>query len=90
MAATRYTRPTTTRTTTIVPARRPNPIDGGTLVLGTFLSLAAALVTVALATFGDVSRWSLVISVTVVGFVSSWVRCGHVAHRRPAVVTVSH
>lgn len=65
-------------------------IDGGTMVLAAVLSIVAALTTMVLASIGDVSRWSLVLSVTVIGFVASWVRSGSAMRRRPAIITVSH
>lgn len=65
-------------------------IDAGTIVLGMVLSIAAVMLTVLLATFGEVSQWSLVVSVAGIGFVASWVRSASAHRRRPAIVTISH
>jgi hypothetical protein len=65
-------------------------IDPGTFLLAAAFSLVAALLTVVLATVGDVSQWSLVGSVTVIGFAASWVRSAREQRRRPAIVTIVH
>jgi hypothetical protein len=47
-----------------------------TVWLGTKLSALAAVVAVTLSLIGDVSRWSLVVAVASLGFVSSWIQTG--------------
>ncbi len=65
-------------------------IDAGTVLLGAALSVLATLLTVVLATFGEVSQWSLVVSVAAIGFVTSWARSGRSHRHRPAIVTITH
>lgn len=59
-----------------------------TIRLGLILSVLAAAIAVGLTLIGDVSRWSLVVAVAVVGFVASWIQSGRVARdeHQPAVV----
>jgi hypothetical protein len=59
-----------------------------TIRLGIILSVLAVAITVGLTLVGDVSRWSLVVAVAVVGFVASWIQSGKVARaeHRPAVI----
>lgn len=91
MAATHITRTSAGVHLGASRARGSSPvIDLDTIVLGTVLSFVAALLTVVLATFGEVSSWSLVASVVAVGFVTSWVRSGRSHRRRPAIVTIHH
>ena len=64
-----------------------------TIRLGFLTSSFAAACAVLLTLIGDVSTWSLVISVAGIGFVASWVQSGHIAHterRHPAIVVVDH
>lgn len=62
------------------PARYTCTMTGETLMatmwLGAKLSVFAAVLAVTLSLIGDVSRWSLVVAVAAVGFVSSWVQAG--------------
>jgi hypothetical protein len=88
MAATRYT--THLHQPPAATWGRRRSIDSGTIVLGTVLSTLAAIVAVVMATLGDVSQWSLALSVAIIGFVSSWVRSAPAANRRPVIVTISH
>ncbi|NNE13229.1 MAG: hypothetical protein HKN41_13395 [Ilumatobacter sp.] len=60
--------------------------------LAIVVSAIAASIAVVLELLGDVSRPSLLLSVTLVGFVTSWVRSGRTAEalrpHRPALVRV--
>jgi len=47
-----------------------------TVWLGAKLSVFAVLLAVTLPLIGDVSRWSLVLAVAAVAFVSSWIQTG--------------
>jgi hypothetical protein len=48
-----------------------------TLRLGTLLSAFAAFCAVVLTLLGDVSKSSLVVSVLIIGFLSSWIQSGY-------------
>ena len=64
-----------------------------TIRLGFRMSAFAAACAVLLTLIGDVSTWSLVVSVAGIGFVARWVQSGPIAHaerRRPAIVVVDH
>ncbi len=55
-----------------------------TLRLGILLSGFAALCAVVLTLLGDVSKWSLVLSVLIVGSIASWVQSGRTMRTAPA------
>lgn len=60
-----------------------------TVWLGAKLSLLAAVLAVALPLIGDVSRWSLVVAVASLAFVSSWVQTGRL-QRGEGPVQLAH
>lgn len=47
-----------------------------TLRLGTLLSVFAAVCAIGLTLAGDVSKWSLTVSVLIVGSIASWIQSG--------------
>jgi hypothetical protein len=51
-----------------------------TIRLGELLSVFAAVVAVVLTLAGDVSKWSLVVSVLIVGSIASWIQSGITMH----------
>lgn len=67
---------------------------GAAIRLAILLSVVAAATAIAVHSFGDVPETFIVLSVIVVGFVTSWVRTGRashgeaLAHRHHRVVTV--
>lgn len=61
---------------------------GATVRLALIFSIVAALVAIALQSIGDVSTIRLVITVAVVGFVTSWVQTGRLARTAPAAYAV--
>jgi len=63
-----------------------------TIRLGMITSILAAVCAVVLASLGDVSMWSLAVSVAGIGAVASWLRSGQISRgeRRPALVVVDH
>ena len=47
-----------------------------TLRLGTLISVLATVCAIGLALVGDVSKWSLAISVLLIGSIASWIQSG--------------
>ena len=67
---------------------RDQAMFGAAIRLALLLSCFAALTALGLEALGDVSRVRLVVTVALIGFVSSWVMTGRV-QRRPLTLTSS-
>lgn len=59
-------------------------ILGAAVRLAAMLSIVAAFLAIGIEAVGDVSATGLVATVATVGFVSSWVLTGRLAHTAPA------
>lgn len=62
---------------------------GAAVRLALIFSTVAALVAVALQSIGDVSTTRLVITVALVGFITSWVQTGRITRTSPTASAVT-